>query len=85
MTTFSNSNTGVEYIYETGAAPIKAAIIKNPRGYLDVTATINTTRNGRRVKLATDKGAIFVHVDSIPKLLEAVEMLEDYGVDSSAA
>lgn len=83
----SIASNGIVINFQPTDAPIESIIVKNPKGYLDIKVTIDTTaRKGRRrVKLETANGAVFVGVNEVEALKNAIDKIVDFGVDLSAS
>lgn len=78
----SNRNLQVEYATE--GSPIKSVKLLNPKGYKNVTITKDTFRkNGSRLKLETGAGEVFIHANVVESLIEALKLIQTYGMDQS--
>lgn len=87
-TTNFESTLEIEFA-NSANVPVKSVTVSNPRGYKNVKITKDTfTRNGTRFKLTTGEGtseesSIFVHLDSLSKFIEALDIAQTSMVDLS--
>lgn len=87
--TFNNAAT-LDVVYDQfESAPIRSITVQNPAAYRNLTLTIDT-KGGRRhpitrrIKISNSAGAeLFVAVDSVGALIDALERMVDYGVDGA--
>lgn len=76
---------------ESLTTPIAAVEVGNPRGFKDLTLSVDVkrgSRNGqptRRIKIDNGDKAVFLAVESVDAFIEGLERLVDYGVDGAYA
>jgi len=75
--------------YTQTNSPVRSVEVVNPQGFANLTLTIDTvggTRNPRtrRIDISNGTSSVKLAVGSIEDFIEALQLLEDYGVDASA-
>lgn len=74
--------------YSRTQAPVESVDVSNPKGYLNLRVSAETfARNGRRFKIeslnsdGSTKNAVFIHANTLESFLEALDVVNVYGVD----
>lgn len=71
--------------------PIAAVKVGNPRGFKDLTLSVDVKRGSRsgeptrRIKITNGENTVFLAVDSVEDFVEGLERLVDYGIDGAYA